>query len=316
LVGKSSCTAGTLTPATCGPAPCTGHNVVITNGRVGNCLSQSLVHGASCQPTCNTGFTVSGTTSCDKAVLSAATCNPNSCDATNLVTNAGNVGTCTTTLSSGQTCQQVCNSGYNGSPSSCLNGKLTAGICSAKVCDATTVITNGKNKGDCTSTLVHGASCEQVCNTGYTLTSASSCMAGTLTAGACTPSACDASSPPTNGTVGTCTGSVPSGSTCQISCKTGYTASGTSSCLNGVVTSATCGPAPCDASTAPTNGLVGTCTNNLAHGSTCIPVCAEGFDLKGITKCSKGVLSPAKCKSGVIQLFIGMWLVLAAFIYV
>jgi len=315
LAGTSSCFAGTLTAAACNPSSCTGHNVAIANGAVGNCLSATLAHNASCQPTCNTGFTVSGKSSCALGVLTAAVCNANSCDATNLVQFGHAVGTCTTTLASGATCQQVCKSGYTGSPSSCLNGVLTAGVCSADKCDATPLSTNAQSKGTCTTKLDHGASCDQVCKTGYTLTSGSSCFAGTLTPAVCSESSCDASQAPTNGNVGTCTAVLVSGGSCQIGCKTGYVASGTSTCAKGVLTAATCGEAPCTPK-APTNGLIGNCKATLASGSKCTPVCAEGFDLVGQTKCLKGILSPAKCKSGVLSIFIGMYLIIAAFIYV
>ena len=54
------------------------------------------------------------------------------------------------------------------------------------------------------------------------------------------PATCDASAAPANGAVGTCTSTLASGSTCQPTCNTGYTVSGTSSCNNGTLTAATC----------------------------------------------------------------------------
>ena len=44
-----------------------------TNGSVGDCVSE-LEDGESCQPICNTGYVVSGNSSCDDGVLTAATC--------------------------------------------------------------------------------------------------------------------------------------------------------------------------------------------------------------------------------------------------
>ena len=55
---------------------------------------------------------------------------------------------------------------------------------------------------------------------------------------------CDASTAPTNGAVGNCTSSLASGSTCQPTCNSGYTVSGTSSCSFGTLTAATCAPPP------------------------------------------------------------------------
>ena len=88
---------------------------------------------------------------------------------------------------------------------------------------------------------------------------------------------CDASTPPTNGGVGSCTGSLASGSTCQPTCNSGYTVSGTSSCFAGTLTAATCSGDPCDASTPPANGTAGDCTNSLTSGSTCQPTCDSGY---------------------------------------
>ena len=44
----------------------------------------------------------------------------------------------------------------------------------------------------------------------------------------------------------------------------------------------------CDASTAPTNGVVGTCTNSLASGSTCQPTCDSGYTVSGTSSCTAG----------------------------
>ena len=46
----------------------------------------------------------------------------------------------------------------------------------------------------------------------------------------------------------------------------------------------------CDASTAPTNGAVGTCTNSLASGSTCQPTCDSGYTVSGTSSCTAGTL--------------------------
>ena len=53
---------------------------------------------------------------------------------------------------------------------------------------------------------------------------------------------------------------------------------------------------PCDASTAPTNGGVGDCTNSLASGSTCQPECDSGYTVSGTSSCSSfGTLTAATC---------------------
>ena len=51
----------------------------------------------------------------------------------------------------------------------------------------------------------------------------------------------------------------------------------------------------CDASTAPTNGGVGSCTSSLASGSTCQPTCNSGYTVSGTSSCSAGTLTAATC---------------------
>ena len=53
----------------------------------------------------------------------------------------------------------------------------------------------------------------------------------------------------------------------------------------------------CDASTAPTNGAVGNCTNNLVSGSTCQPTCYSGYTVSGTSSCTAGTLTAATCTS-------------------
>ena len=75
---------------------------------------------------------------------------------------------------------------------------------------------------------------------------------------------CDASVAPTNGAVGTCTNSLASGSTCQPTCDSGYTVSGTSSCTAGTLTAATCAASP----SSPAAGGSGTPAADLVLDST------------------------------------------------
>ncbi|CAL6292801.1 unnamed protein product [Bathycoccus prasinos] len=290
--GTSSCYDGTLTAATCSASPCDA-SAAPANGAVGTC-SSTLASGSTCQPTCNTGYTVSGTSSCTLGALTAATCSANPCDASAAPVN-GAVGDCTSTLASGSTCQPTCNTGYTVSgTSSCLAGTLTAATCVGNPCDASAAPTNGA-VGTCTSTLASGSTCQPTCNTGYTVSGTSSCTLGALTAATCSASPCDASAAPANGAVGTCTSTLASGSTCQPTCNTGYTVSGTSSCTLGALTAATCSANPCDASAAPVNGAVGDCTSTLASGSTCQPTCNTGYTVSGTSSCLAGTFTTAEC---------------------
>jgi hypothetical protein len=120
-----------------------------------------------------------------------------------------------------------------------------------------------------------------------------------------TPAVCDASSAPANGGVGTCTDSLPVGSSCQPVCNSGYTASGTTTCVaaassTGSLSPATClAASSCNAATPPTNGLVGTCGSSLAANAMCWPECSVGYVISGPTVCgASGALSTtATCLS-------------------
>ena len=66
--------------------------VAPTNGGVGNC-TDSLASGSTCQPTCDSGYTVSGTSSCDAGTLTAAMCSANLCSASTDSSKDGSDGT-------------------------------------------------------------------------------------------------------------------------------------------------------------------------------------------------------------------------------
>ena len=218
------------------------------------------------------------------------------CDASTAPTNGG-VGTCTSALASGSTCQPTCNSGYSVSGvSSCSAGTLSAATCvasSTPVC-----LTSGCSSS--ASTRFASGPGETMSSSGYTyqccVSNGKFCLpSASLTD--CPMRSCDASTAPTNGGVGTCTSTLASGSTCQPTCNSGYTVSGTSSCNNGILSAATCVSNTCDASTAPTNGGVGTCTSSLAGGSTCQPTCNSGYTVSGVSSCSAATSSSASTLS-------------------
>ena len=105
----SWCYDGVLTAATCSASPCDA-SAAPANGAVGDCrviAGSTLASGSTCQPTCNAGYTVSGTSSCTLGTLTAATCSASPCDTSAAPAN-GAVGDCTSTLASGSTCQPTC----------------------------------------------------------------------------------------------------------------------------------------------------------------------------------------------------------------
>ena len=200
----------------------------------------------------------------------------------------------------GTTCQPTCYSGYSPSgPTVCGDdGTLTTTTCHRN-CDLTTAPANG-NVGDCVD-VAHNTSCDPGCAAGFAFSSSLTCSASVLTPSVVlclntTGGPCDASEAPGNGTVGTCTNALASGTICQPTCDLGFEASGFSYCDGGAYTAATCvAEATCDASAPPRNGGVGDCTSALASRTTCVPTCDPGFLLIGVTSCSRGTLVSARC---------------------
>ena len=98
----------------------------IANGLMSPC-GDVLDSGSSCTPTCNTGYTLSGTKSCSAGTLTdTAVCNPNPCDASGVIANGAPGSGCTSTLAHGSSCTPTCNDGYTLSGTrSCSAGTLT-----------------------------------------------------------------------------------------------------------------------------------------------------------------------------------------------
>ena len=175
----------------------------ISNGDDSMCPSR-LKSGESCTPSCNSGYTISGSRSCnDGAMTDTAQCSADPCNDAALPISFGSASPCPNTLASGSTCAPTCNTGYTLSGTrSCAAGTLTdTAVCNGNSCDASTAVANGA-LNDCTSTLAHGASCTPTCNTGYTRSGTRSCAAGTLTdTVVCNPDPCtpDENDPSKNG---------------------------------------------------------------------------------------------------------------------
>jgi hypothetical protein len=70
--GAYSCLLDVLTVSTCMPDPCEAP-AAPDNGAVGTC-TLPLTSGGACQPTCDAGYFVSGTASCDAGTTTPATC--------------------------------------------------------------------------------------------------------------------------------------------------------------------------------------------------------------------------------------------------
>ena len=164
--------------------PCGSLPTTPTNGAVGTCVSL-MDQGSQCQFTCNTGYSLVGTsTLCAGTSLFPQTCGLG-CSAVTPPINGG-LGTCTSPLAAGGYCSVVCNTGYAPSLafSSCNSGVLTAQTCNAN-CVVTAPLLG--TLGTCPSSLPAGSSCNLACSTGYTLygTSTSCSAVGVLTVQTC-----------------------------------------------------------------------------------------------------------------------------------
>jgi len=168
---------------------------------------------------------------------------------------------------------------------------MRAAVCIPTPCIVTAPY-NG-HAGSCPANLAHGSSCIPGCNAGYRISGQNLCSFGNLTTVA--GCSCDASSPPINGQVGDCTNMLDHGSTCRPTCNTGYTLFGASSCKSGTLAAAKCSPSPCDTSTAPDNGYVGSCNEMIPHQSSCQPGCMAGYTVSGASSCRFGQLIAATC---------------------
>jgi len=326
-----SCTAFITKPAcpsycewsddSCKANPCDDVVPAPANGAIGDC-THALASGSTCQPTCNSGFTVSGPTECSMGTLMSATCQPTTCDATLAPAN-GAIGDCTHALAWGSTCQPICNTGFDVSGhTECSGGTLLSATCQApspwilfsdtEVCDgfwypsahahfgggggqtggwrnAYTPANGGEfytaaeaiatapaycataTAGDSRCSMewigVSSKTGQCYCVTDPTCSQTGEadnlqkhekvfqfkkkdCTAFIMEAtcptrcvwsdNACMAKTCDATSAPANGAIGDCTHTLASGSTCQPTCNSGYTVSGSSYCIWGTLTSATC----------------------------------------------------------------------------
>ena len=154
------------------------------HGAEGDC-PDSLRSGTACRPTCDAGYTSSGWTYCSGGERVLATCDPDPCDVPPPAN--GNPGTCRRSIASGESCQPTCDAGYTASGgTSCFAGVLSPTVCEGNPCQvpATAVPAHGR-RGNCESTLQHGASCEFRCDSGFEVSGVTTCRAGTLEAATC-----------------------------------------------------------------------------------------------------------------------------------
>ena len=298
LVRPFSCADGTLTSAACEVKQCTLSDETMDEHYLdlGDCDAQ-MSHSASCNPTCERGYSLASPLQCWDGRLVKGDCVPNAC-VVSIPENAS-AGTCSAeTLGHGESCRPTCDPGYTlHGETECAYGKLTSATCKPSACelDSTSISCHG-DVGDCPSTLQHGQSCQPTCNAGYTPTGSLLCNKGAFVAPVdCLPNSCDASTPPANGAVGDCTSRLASGKYCAPQCDDGYELTKYTSCKLGVLDPAKCVPMACSVNTPPDGGNLGACPSTLEHGQTCNFECDDGYRLVGDTSCSFGALTEGVC---------------------
>jgi hypothetical protein len=288
--GTSHCEFGAFNPATCYPSDCTV--VAPTNGNVGSCPGK-LAHGGSCSPACNAGYSISGLSQCLFGTYSSATCIPSPCDSSEAPEN-GAVGDCPPQLGHGATCKPTCNAGYVlDAPSRCHLGLYVPGKCVPSPCKPSAPEHGGL--GNCGASLTHGGTCAPTCNFGFSVSGLSSCFAGNFQSASCSASTCRFITPD-NGIHGACPTWLANGTSCSPQCKAGYSLLGLSSCIYGTLRSAVCSPSSCTV-TPPANGNVGSCPATLQHAGTCVPACATGYKVNGLSSCNAGNFTSASCEA-------------------
>ncbi len=197
-------------------------------GGSGNCTAE-LQHGQDCRYSCKVGYTVSGLTSCFNGELKAVSCLALPCSLQNPPRN-GLLGTCKSSLASGQACEPTCNDGFKVSgESTCLAGTLKAATCDR--------FTQACHRPNAPAGCFRGRSCEECCNA----TPDPRCWQDStgLTFSACCSSC--RNEPPLNGQLGSeCPSVLASLSTCRPTCDEGYELTGLTSCVHGRLITATC----------------------------------------------------------------------------
>ena len=322
LLQQPACNAGDAGPGLpCTPKGCTAADIAqllpsYTDGTVpsqglGSCAS-GIAHGGTCTLACNAGYMLSGAQpTCSIGVPSAdALCTPMPCTTLNLPAH-GTRGDCPNSIAHLGTCNLGCESGYSiANPFLQCNAgsvSITTAMCNPDDCVAGQLVAPefATLGSDCPAdgSLPHDASCDLVCDEGYTLTGDQPrCFAGQiLTSASCVPSDCSGIvAPGLNGGLGDCPsdGTLVHNATCELECNSGYTAVGNQpECSLGVLTSAVeCVPNDCTGLQLAENGRWGDCNSNgtMLHDERCDLACVDGYTRSGPqAMCAAGLIFDA-----------------------
>ena len=204
------------------------------NGTLGACPG-TLQHNETCTPACDTGFMLSGESTCNDGTFVPAVCSP---VCTVVAPANGTLGACPGTLQHNETCTPACDTGFMLSgESTCNDGTFVPAVCLAP---CTVVAPANGTLGNCTQELQSGETCTPECDSGYVLSGESTCNDGTFVPAVCL-APCTVVAP-ANGQLGNCTQKLPRGETCTPSCDAGFTLSGLIMCDKGTLQPAFCTP--------------------------------------------------------------------------
>jgi len=268
------------------------------NGTLGSC-PRFLDSGGECAPDCNKGYFSSGERSrCVEGALSSPTCSPLPCLAIG-APEFGSIGDCPTSMASGGSCQAQCILGFSISGRSiCRLGDFVHSPCLPNPCLTTEAPEHG-SVGNCPQILPSYATCQPACDEGYSASGVTSCFRGVTSPAHCIPDPCNVTETLSDfASLGDCPELLPSGATCQPICDEGFAASGPTECFPGELQPTVCHAGPCyfnGTEMSPEHGEAGDCGEELQSDAQCQPICNDGYDVSGPTKCVDTKLQLAVC---------------------
>lgn len=283
---KSGCTLGAPSEGTTGNGSCT----------------PIIRAGGSCMLDCDSGYTkITGNCSSVGSTWSTTpSCSPNPCGSPGSVpTGLDTWGNCDGALS-GTSCTPKCKSGYITVNGTCFAGSwaVTPDCPTIPPCAIGDLPGNATGPGSC-QYLAAGNSCNLTCAPGFYPISGSCSQTGSnwIVAPSCNKLYCINSINPEHSlSNGTCN-VVSAGSTCEITCQSGYDA-GSGSCeLDGSWgTLPSCTPQPCSQPSSLPDGATdwGNCGLSTTSETSCSPSCNSSFTpTSGTCSCGKWTKLPS-----------------------
>eukprot|EP00054_Salpingoeca_dolichothecata_P028658 m.219346 g.219346 ORF g.219346 m.219346 type:complete len:3133 (-) comp26284_c0_seq1:107-9505(-) len=301
--GPSFCIAGEWTEASCEVKPCQGNPDPPQNALEPSC-GEETPHTGSCPLYCEEGYVADDDYACVLGNWISGSCVEADCaDSPTLPLNAASVDDCDNS-EHGDTCSFTCNEGFSASGNvTCVKGVWSQGTCDPSSCDTPPTAPENGVVG-CVGSTDHDSECTLSCNEGYAKTGDFTCLFGEFDSPTCEDAPCT-QLPNTveNGIAPTCV-FTESGSTCELACMEGYTASSNYTCTSGSFDEPSCNPDNCASQPEfPDNADSESSCTESDHGDTCRFTCNEGYTPEGSFSCHLGEwtgepsCNPAACTS-------------------